>query len=580
MLVVVLDVALLSSTSRHYVVAATEVGGGGAGGGGRGHTNTRNSNTSVVGADVDCVTDNLRGLLTIASPHSIPQSLNSDISSTASETASTTTTTTGLTASHPHHKNNNNSLIQNSHVIQQTCDVIATKIADVTSSPSPLSAAAEPQSANVIPRTSNNIQHNGNKGDILSHTDSENYEVYQSKNNRLSSYPETYYKSPLDHPKAAVETESEYSTLNNFAASSGQEGSAPINQIADEWTFVKDYWEFRSPQVIHEQPIDRVENNAIAPNVHIHSKNDPLISQSRIDPNIDDAESENLDTSISSPSRNRPLPSINTLVRSSVETSQYPPSSPQTRDYLTAPNIKDTEIDPSLPYDRELAYTKNEDLSRNVSYDRPIPILPVSKELLSPYSETLCNPPEASVPVDLSALSTAKDHFRDNYRISHQEDSIAYTSYRSPTEFENRPSQYTPDYASNYSISEYSKLSDLKSTLSVDKETNNRSPSSLYPKESGIPKAHFTDLRRSSPELPKRNNSSADFRHHQEQESVPSAFRSIGSPSLSPDPSGDGSSPRPPVSLLRDLLVLGKPGRTSPSPQHEQVSRVLRSFSG
>lgn len=482
------------------MAADGEVRGGGGGGG---------------AADVECVTDNLRGLLTLNT---------SDVISSDS----------GNVLTHPHQTQYTSLEIPN-----KICGNINR---DLVSPPT-----------SFTPSLTTSIVRNG----IKSSTESQVLGL-EIRGVRSKLYSDEYYNASEINRSAppVLEFHHHLNTDDNVSLRNpGLEESTTSNE---DWTILKDFLSFRHPQETSRDSF--IDTNDQCGIENKHSRSPSLSQKDQVKPE-GILSSPPIPTNFqTSPENIQPLPSINTLVRGNVDSVQFVPA--QCRELL---NIQqDGDLDLNKSYDKDTDYNR-----RLIYNERDYSQLESAKEVPSPNSASY-NPP-TPVPVDLSRADEYRSEvYRDSYRLNHiRSESPNYTSrYLLPNQ---------------HFAADEEKLSELKSALNGTKDT---AATVTYEKEPPVIRTNFLSYhpvsssenksgdkkKFDSPEyrspIPSIESSHRSVSPFLQPTEPSSAFKSV-SPSLSPEASGDDSQ-RPPVSLLRDLLVVGKPVR-SPSPQHEQV---------
>lgn len=344
----------------------------------------------------------------------------------------------------------------------------------------------------------------------------------------------------------------------------------------EDWTLLKEFWSFRDPLENPSNGVSRQEKNSrdleddgycsIRP-VADDADKDPMLcadrrsAQPTSSPALVTAQSETFSDS-------RPLPSITTLVRGPPESSLYTPSLGK-GDYLQIPNRDNnlvfSEKSDFNPSERS-SFSGDSPCGRSLDSCKPARFNQVAAESRNFPSTT-------PAPVDLSSLSSKEFLRQDDFSL-YPEDRPSYLQYRSPRAPDPETPEFTPEYVHDYpSSTPYEKLQLLKSPSEFSEDSLLKSNND-YKKDLGSEfDAPYTNFKSLS--LLAKDPECGASKAPRKILSVPSnsSFVSPTSPGDSLGPSGDSSnSPRPPVSLLRDLLVLGKPPVTSSPPaQHEQV---------
>ncbi|KAF2363321.1 hypothetical protein FHG87_005929, partial [Trinorchestia longiramus] len=355
------------------------------------------------------------------------------------------------------------------------------------------------------------------------------------------------------------------------------------SESSEDWTLLREFWNFREPQNSREITGSRPDKSDVEDDGYCSIR--PVAEDGDKDPMLcADSRSIHQSSSISAPTSTaaastqetrgdiRPLPSITTLVRGASESTLYAPPL-EKGNYLQIPG----RGDPVPSFSKECNFVENErnTFMSDLSIDNNLSLSKTASDLERSdiSNETVLSRNYAAVtpaPVDLSSLSSSKGYMRpDDYRMSYRESRPTYLEYRSPQGGDPGTPEFTPEYAHDYSTSQYDKLLLLRS--SVDLSDDPLKIDGDYKKDNSADlEAPYSNFKHLSI-LPKESET-ASASGTQLPLSVPSnsSFGSAASPCVSPDPPGEAS-PRPPVSLLRDLLVLGKPGRSPPPPsQHDQ----------
>ena len=506
---------------RCVVAADGEAGGGGGGGG---------------AADVECVTDNLRGLL----------NLNASSDSAAGAVATNNNCVVvrpSLSADTPHYSSG-------LHDEGRTADITALT-AHFTTDPSNETTTAHLASRNGI-KASNESQ--GHKLEVHGHLS--------------KPFSDNYYKSSTEIHKTSLIGDQFSPDLNNYNEPTvSNVGLDESSNSTEDWTILKDFLNFRHPQDLSRDIYVQSDN------CEVRNERISCVRSGPISHQVEDLRETVLKNSdvISYQGEiknNRPLPSINTLVRGNVELARFGPDHLKDQLQISHESLGERSLELEESFDKDQDYCRN-----NLVYnDRDYSPLPPSKELLSSSDISYHQPPRTPAPVDLSRT----EEYRVSYRPGQLRTSSPGYTASSPS-YTASSSGYTARYTQDQPYNaETSKLSELKSALGCNK---NASVYAIHSDQTSRTSFTSPDLRQDS----YRDDRSSGYRSPIDpltptlrtespflgSSEATSAFRTV-SPSLSPGVSGEGS-PRPPVSLLRDLLVLGKPVRSPPSPQHVQV---------